>query len=62
MVVEKHMHYKCGKTFTTLNMSTDSYKKSAIPEMKRMLNEENKKINALSSSSVTREICPYLSL
>ena len=48
--------------FLIENISTEKYKKSAIPEMKRLLNYDNLKINALLNTSVTRENCLYPSL
>ena len=46
------------------NIETERYKKSAIPAMQKLLNEEEKKMRSLLSNSnfVTRESCFYNSI
>ena len=46
------------ENFFVNQIHTERYRKSAIPEMLRLLNEEDFKINqAISNLSVTREPC-----
>ena len=52
------MDKRKAEKFHIRKMITERYRKSAIPEMVRLLNEEDFKINqAISNLSVTREPC-----
>ena len=44
------------------NINTESYKKSAIPSMLRLLNEEEMRMNEALNISVPRESCFYNSI
>ena len=48
-----------SENFVFKNMHTERYMKSAIPDMKRLLNKEEYKISNLFNSNVTRENCFY---
>ena len=52
------MDKRKAEKFHIRKMNIERYRKSAIPEMLRLLNEEDFKINqAISNLSVTREPC-----
>ena len=56
----KHdMRKRKSEKFLIKNIETERYKKSAIPAMQKMLNDEEKKMRSLLSNSnfVTRESC-----
>ena len=48
--------------FFIRNVNTESYKKSAIPAMLRLLNKEDLKLKEALNTSVTRESCYYNSI
>ena len=48
--------------FFIRNVNTESYKKSAIPAMLRLLNKEDLKLMEALNTSVTRESCYYNSI
>ena len=47
---------------TSCDISTESYEKSAIPAMLRLLNKEDLKMKEALNTSVTRESCYYNSI
>ena len=53
------MHKRKTEKYLIKNIETERYKKSAIPAMQKMLNDEEKKMRSLLSNSnfVTRESC-----
>ena len=57
-VMEKRQTEK----FFIRNLNTESYKKSAIPAMLRLLNKEDLKLKEALNTSVTRESCYYNSI
>ena len=53
------MKKRKSEKFVIKNMHTERYMKSAIPDLKRMLNKEECKIRNMFNSNVTRENCFY---
>ena len=52
------MRKRFTEKFLIENVNTERYRKSALQEMKRLLNEYDLKVRALSNfSTVTREKC-----
>ena len=53
------MEKRKSEKFIIKKMHTERYLKSAIPDMKRLLNKEECKISNMSNFNVTRENCFY---
>ena len=53
------MEKRQTEKFFIRNLNTESYKKSAIPAMLRLLNEEDLKMKETLNTSVTRESTAY---
>ena len=58
------MHKRKTEKYLIKNIETERYKKSAIPAMQKLLNDDEKKMRSLLSNSnfVTRESCFYNSI